>query len=60
MHEHIAPVSKSADTGYVLNDLMMNVASLPFIACTFDFIWSVAPKLSSHSVPTKLSFSSES
>ena len=30
MHKHIAPVSKSADTGSVLNDLMINEASFPF------------------------------
>ena len=54
MHEQVASVSNSADTGSVLNNLMMNVASFPFIACTFDTIWSVAPKLSSHSVPNKL------
>ena len=59
MHEHIAPVSKSADTGSLLNNLVMNVASFPFITCTFDTIWSVALKLSSHSVPNKLSSSSE-
>ena len=60
MQEHIAPVSKSADTGSVLNNLTMNVASFPFIACIFDTIWSVALKLSSHSAPNKLSSSSES
>ena len=60
MHEHVAPVSKCADTGSVLNNLMMKVASFPFIACMFDTIWSVVPMLSSHSVPNKLSSSSES
>ena len=60
MHEHVAPVSKSADTGSVLNNLMMKVASFPFITCTFDTTWSVATKLSSHSVPNKLSSSSQS
>ena len=59
MHENTAPVSKSADTGSVLNNLTMNVASFPFIACTFDTIWSVALKLFSHSVPNRLSSSSE-
>ena len=60
MHEHIAQVSKTADTGSVLNKLMMNVASFPFITYTFDTIWSVALKLSSHSVPNKPSSLSES
>ena len=60
MHEHVVPVSKSADTGSVLNNLMMNVVSIPFITCTFDTIWPVAPKLSSYSVPNKLSSSTES
>ena len=60
MHEHIAPVLNSADMSSVLNNLMMNVASFPFIDSTFDTIWSVTPKLSSHSVPNKLSSSSES
>ena len=60
MHEQVAPVSNSADTGSVLNNLTMNVASFPFIACTFDNKWSVTPKLSSHSVPNKLSYLSES
>ena len=55
MHEHVAPVSKSADTGSVLNNLMRNVSRFSFITCTFDTIWSVACKLSSHSVPNKLS-----
>ena len=41
MHEHIAPVSTSADTGSVLNNLTMKVARFPFIACTFDTILSV-------------------
>ena len=50
---------KSADTGSVLNNLMMNVASFPFITCMFDTIWKVALKLPSHSVPNKLSSSSE-
>ena len=60
MHEHVAPVSNNADTGSMLNNLMMNVASFPFIDRTFDTIWSVAPEVSSHSVPNKLSFLSES
>ena len=60
MHEHIAPVSESVVTGSVLNNLTMNVASFPFMTCMFDTIWSVAPKLSSQSVPNKLSYSSES
>ena len=59
MLEHFAPVSKSADTGSVLNNLTMSVASFPFITCTFDTIWSVALKLSSHSVPNQLSSLSE-
>ena len=50
----------SADTGSVLNNLMMNVASFPFITCMFDIIWSVVPTLSSHSVSNKLSSLSES
>ena len=52
MHEHIVPVSKSPDTGSVLNNLT--------ITWTFDTIWSVALKMSSHSVPNKLSSLSES
>ena len=60
MHEHVAPVSKSADTGSVLNKLMMNVASFHFIAGMFDTIWSEVLRLSGHSVPNKLSSSSES
>ena len=61
MHEHVALVSKGAATGSVLNNLMMNAASFPFITCTFDTIWSVALKLSCHSVKNKLlSFDSES
>ena len=58
MHEHIAPMSDSADIGYMLNNLMMNVASSPFNDWTFDTIWSVV--VSSHSVPNELSSSSES
>ena len=54
MHEHIASLSNSADTGSVLNNLMMNVASFPFINYTFDTIWSVVPMVSSHSVPNML------
>ena len=38
MHGHIDPVSNHADTGSVLNNLAMNVASFPFIPCTFDTI----------------------
>ena len=60
MHEHFAPVSNSADTGSVLYTLMMNAASFPFIACTLDTIWLVAPKLSSHCITNKPSSSSES
>ena len=60
MHEHISPVSNSADTGSVLNNSMMNVASFPVIAYTFDTIWSVAPKLFSPSEPNKQSSLSES
>ena len=60
MHEPVAHVSNSADTGSVLNNLMMNVASFPFITYKFDTIFSVAPKLSSYSVPNKLSSSSKS
>ena len=60
MHEHIAPVSNSADTGSVLNNLMINVASFPFINCMFDTVWSVASVLSSHLVPNKLSSPSDS
>ena len=60
MYEHIALVSNGADTGSVSNKLTMNVASFPFIDCTFDTTWSVAPKFSSHSVPNKLSSLSES
>ena len=60
MHEHIAPVSKSADTGSVLNNLMMNVSSFPFLTFTFDTICAMALKLSSHSVPNKLLSLSES
>ena len=60
MHEHIAPVTNSADTSSLLNNLMMKVASIPFMACTFDTILSVGPKLSSHFLPNILSSSSES
>ena len=60
MHEHVAPVSQSVDTDTVLNNLMMKVANFPFIACTFDTTWLMAPMLSSHSVPNKLSSLSES
>ena len=60
MHEQVAPVSNSADTDSVLNNLMMNVASFPFITCMFHTIWSVASKLSGHSVPNKLISLSES
>ena len=60
MHEHVGPVTNSADTGFVLNNLMRYVVSFPFITCTLDTTWSVAPKLSSHSVPNKLSSLSES
>ena len=60
MHEHVAQVLEIADTGSALNNLMMKVASFPLITCMFDTIWSVAPKLSSHSIPNKLSSSSES
>ena len=60
MHEHTAPVSKSTNTGSVLNNLMMHFASFPFIACTFHTIWSVALKLSNHSIPNRLSSSFES
>ena len=59
MHEHIAPVSKSANKVSVLNNLMMNVASFPFTACTFHTFWSEVLKLSSHSVPNRISSSSE-
>ena len=60
MHEHVPQVSESADTGSVLNNLMMNVASFPFNTCMFDTIWSKVLRLSSHSVPNKLSSTSES
>ena len=30
MHEQVAPVSNSSDTGFVLNNLIMNVTSIPF------------------------------
>ena len=46
--------------GSVLNNLTMNVASFPFIACTLDTMWSEALKLSSHSVSNRLSSLSES
>ena len=51
---------QKTDTGSMLNNLTMNMASFPFITCTFDTIWSVSLKLSSQSVPSKLSFLSES
>ena len=53
MHEHIAPVSNSADTGSVLNYLTMRLAFLSSLACLTHYL--VATKLSSHSVPNKLS-----
>ena len=59
MHEHIVPVSKSANTGSVLNNLMMSMASFPFIACTLDTVWSEVLRSSSHSVKNKLSSSFE-
>ena len=60
MYEHVAPVLNSADMCAVLNNVMMNVASSPVIDCMFDTTWSVAPKLSSQSVPNTLSSLSQS
>ena len=60
MHEQVTPVSKNTETGSVLNNLMMKVANFPLTSCTLDIIWSDILRLSSHSVPNKLSSLSES
>ena len=60
MHEEVAPVSKRAETGSVLNNLMMKVANFPFTSCMLDTTWSKILRSSSYSVPNKLSSLSES
>ena len=59
MHKQVAPVSKTVKTGYVLNNLTRTVANFPFTSCTPGTAWSKILRLSSHSVPNKLSSSSE-